>query len=58
MVYSGSDCTEMFAAADANDGDLTREIWEAHGGEEKATLKQCRRRYKSNKQQGEGGHRP
>ena len=24
MVYSGSDCTEMFAAADANDGDLTR----------------------------------
>ena len=49
MVYSGSDVSAMFDAADANNGDLTKDIWEAYGGPERATLKQCRRRYKSTK---------
>ena len=30
MVYSGSDVSAMFDAADANNGDLTKEIWEAY----------------------------
>ena len=35
----------MFAAGDANDGELTSEIYEHHGGNDAPNLKQCRRRY-------------
>jgi hypothetical protein len=47
MVFHGYDLDPMFAAADANDGDLTKEFYEAHGGDDAPTLKQCRRRYRA-----------
>ena len=37
----------MFAAGDANDGELTSEIYEHHGGNDAPNLKQCRRRYRA-----------
>ena len=33
MVFQGCSLDPMFAAADANDGNLTKEIYEAHGGD-------------------------
>ena len=40
MVFTGADLGAMFAAADANDGDFTKEIYDSYKGS-----KQCRRRY-------------
>ena len=34
MVFQGCNLDPMFAAADANDGNLTKEIYEAHGGDD------------------------
>ena len=47
MVFHGYDLDPMFAAADANDGDLTKGIYEQHGGDGAPKLKQCRRRYRA-----------
>ena len=47
MVFRGTNLDPMFAAADANDGDLTSGIYNQHGGDGVPTLKQCRRSYMS-----------
>ena len=38
MVFQGCSLDPMFAAADANDSDLTKEIYEAHGGDDAPPL--------------------
>ena len=45
MVFSGADLSAIFAAADANDQTLTKDIWSARGGDQFVTYAQCRRRY-------------
>ena len=49
MVFRGTNLDPMFAAADANDGDLTSGIYNQHGGDGVPTLKQCRRRYRDHR---------
>ena len=42
----------LFAAGGANDGELTSEIYEHHGGNDAPNLKQCRRRYRAHRSDG------
>ena len=42
----------LFAAGGANDGELTSEIYEHHGGNDAPNLKQCRRRYRAHHSDG------
>ena len=53
MVFSGTDLSAIFAAAEANDQTLTEGIWTAHNGDQLVTYAQCRRRYNSYKKKRE-----
>ena len=52
MGRTPGDLDDIFAAADANDGKLTKEIFDEHDGSEVMTYGNAQRRYKQHRAAG------